>query len=100
MTLRQLLEQRDAAVTEMRSLATKAENEQRDLTETEASRFDSLKGDLVNFDRRIARTQALADAERSSPAIRWYWAAAPTHSKREPASSRLPASSPRSSARV
>lgn len=69
MTLRELLEQRDTAVSEMRSLANKAEAEARDLTADEDTRFNALKGDIGTFDKRISRAQALADAERAAPAI-------------------------------
>ena len=69
MTLRELLERRDAAVSEMRGLANKAEGESRDLTEDEERRFNALKSDIGDFDKRIGRAQTLAEAERAAPAV-------------------------------
>ena len=69
MKLHELLEARAAAVAEMRALAENAETEKRDLSPAEGSKFDELKANVADLDKRIARAQALAEAERSAPAI-------------------------------
>jgi len=69
MTLRELLESRDKMVVEMRALADTAEAESRDLNADEDTRFAELKSGIATFDKRISRGQALAEAERSAPAI-------------------------------
>jgi HK97 family phage major capsid protein len=67
--LHELQESRAAAVAEMRSLADTAETEKRDLTADEDSKFGELKTKIANFDKQISRATALAEAERSAPAI-------------------------------
>jgi len=56
-------------VTEMRSITDTAEAENRDFTDAEDSKFKQLKADLAALDRRIERATALAEAERSAPAV-------------------------------
>jgi HK97 family phage major capsid protein len=67
--LHELMEQRAAAVAEMRSLTDKATTEKRDLTDAEGTSFDAAKAKVADLDKKISRAQALADAERSAPAI-------------------------------
>jgi HK97 family phage major capsid protein len=67
--LHDLLEARATAVAEMRTLAETAEKETRDLTSAEGKSFDDLKAKIADFDKRISRAQALAEAERAAPAI-------------------------------
>jgi HK97 family phage major capsid protein len=69
MKLHELQESRASAVAEMRSLADTAETEKRDLTADEDTKFGDLKAKIANFDKQISRAQALAEAERSAPAI-------------------------------
>lgn len=69
MKLHELMEQRAAAVAEMRSLTDKATTEKRDLTDAEATAFDAAKAKVADLDKKITRAQALADAERSAPAV-------------------------------
>jgi len=65
----ELQEKRAAAVAEMRALTDKAETESRDLTTDEGKAFDAAKAKLVSLDTQISRATALAEAERSAPAI-------------------------------
>jgi HK97 family phage major capsid protein len=67
--LHELQESRAAAVAEMRSLADTAETEKRDLTPDEDTKFGALKSKVADLDKKIGRAQALAEAERSAPAI-------------------------------
>jgi HK97 family phage major capsid protein len=67
--LHELQESRTAAVAEMRALADTAETEKRDLTADEETKFGDLKTKIADFDKKIARAQTLAEAERSAPAI-------------------------------
>lgn len=69
MKLFELQEQRATAVAEMRAISDKAERETRDLTADEGAKFDALKATISDLDRKIARASALAEAERSAPAI-------------------------------
>lgn len=69
MKLHELQEQRAALVANMRSLADTAETEKRDLTVDEDEKFGKLKADIADIDKKIGRAQALAEAERSAPAI-------------------------------
>lgn len=69
MKLHELQERRATAVAEMRTLADKAETEKRDLSADEDKRFGELKAEIVDLDRKIGRAQALAEFERSAPAI-------------------------------
>jgi HK97 family phage major capsid protein len=67
--LHELQEARAAAVAAMRALSDKAETEKRDLTAAEDTEFGTLKTTIADLDKKIGRAQALADAERSAPAI-------------------------------
>lgn len=69
MKLHELQQARAAAVSEMRALTDKADVEKRDLTEAEGKTFDDLKKKVGELDTKIARAQAVADFERSAPAI-------------------------------
>jgi HK97 family phage major capsid protein len=69
MKIHEMQEARAQAVTAMRSLADAAENEKRDLTADEDTRFGVLKTTISDLDKKIGRAQALADAERGAPAI-------------------------------
>jgi HK97 family phage major capsid protein len=65
----ELQESRVATVAEMCALSDKAETEHRDLTADEDKTFGELRAKLGTLDKQIARTTALAEAERSAPAI-------------------------------
>lgn len=65
MRLRDLQEQRNKAVEEMRAIADAPKGDSGDLSDDQAKRFDELKQQNVNLEARIARQQALEDAERS-----------------------------------
>jgi HK97 family phage major capsid protein len=65
----ELQESRAATVIAMRSLADTAETEKRDLTTDEEKKFGELKTALADFDKRISRATAVAEAERSAPAV-------------------------------
>jgi len=69
MKLHELQEARTAAVVNMRALADLADNEKRDLTADEETKFGTFKATIADLDKKIGRAQTLADAERSSPAI-------------------------------
>lgn len=69
MKLHELQERRAQAVAEMRGLADKAETEKRDLSADEDTKFGALKTEIADLDKKIGRAQALAEAERSAPAI-------------------------------
>jgi HK97 family phage major capsid protein len=69
MRLHELREARAIAVGDMRGLADTADNEKRDLTADEDSRFAGLKTTVADLDKKIGRAQSLADAERTAPAI-------------------------------
>ena len=68
MKAHELQERRAQIVADMRSLADTAETEKRDLTGEEGTRFDALKADIADLDRRIGRAQTLAEMERHSAA--------------------------------
>lgn len=69
MSLAALRENRAGKVAEMRALVDKASTEKRDLNQDEDTRFKALKNDIAGLDRQIERATALAEAERSAPAI-------------------------------
>ncbi|MBN8607043.1 MAG: phage major capsid protein [Caulobacterales bacterium] len=69
MKLHELLEKRNAAVTEMRSIADKAEAEKRDYTDAEETRHAALKAEVADLDKKIERARDVENAERSAPAI-------------------------------
>ena len=69
MKLHDLLEQRAAAVAEMRALVDKAETEKRDLNQDEDTKFGELKTKLADLDKKIERARTLQEAERSAPAV-------------------------------
>jgi HK97 family phage major capsid protein len=53
----------------METLVATAEAANRDLEEAEQTRFDALREEVRSLDARIARATALAEAERSMPAV-------------------------------
>jgi len=67
--LHELQEARSQAVTEMRTLTTKAEAEKRDLNEQEDARFKELRSKVETLDKQIERARFLADEERAAPAV-------------------------------
>jgi HK97 family phage major capsid protein len=69
MKLHELQEARANAVVAMRALSDLAETEKRDLTADEDKKFGDLKKEIGDLEKRISRAQAVADAERSAPAI-------------------------------
>jgi HK97 family phage major capsid protein len=69
MRLHELQEARSQAVVAMRTLTDLAATESRDLTEAESRSFDESKAKVVAFDKQIARAQAVAEFERSAPAV-------------------------------
>ena len=69
MKLHELLAKRAAALKAWKDLVTKAETETRDLSGDEEKRESDLKTEIADLDKKIDRARALADAERSAPAI-------------------------------
>ena len=69
MKLHELQETRASAVIAMRALADLADTEKRDLTTDEDKRFGDLKTSIADLDKKIGRAHALAEAERTAPAI-------------------------------
>lgn len=69
MKLHELKEQRAQIVAKMRGLTDKAESETRDLSDKEDTEFRTHKDAVAELDRKIERSQFLAEAERSAPAI-------------------------------
>jgi len=69
MKLHELKEQRAQTVAKMRGLTDKAEAETRDLSDKEDTEFRTHKDAIAELDRKIERSQFLAEAERSAPAI-------------------------------
>jgi len=69
MKLHELKEQRAQTVAKMRGLTDKAEAETRDLSDKEDTEFRTHKDAIAALDRKIERSQFLAEAERSAPAI-------------------------------
>lgn len=67
--LHELQEARARSVAEMRALTDKADAENRDFTPDEDRQFKELKGQVADLDRKIERAKAVAEAERSAPAI-------------------------------
>jgi HK97 family phage major capsid protein len=64
MNLIALREQRAAKVDALKAILAKAENEKRDLTDTEQAAFDAGKGELEKLEKDIGRAEFLAEAER------------------------------------
>ena len=62
--LNDLREERAAKVGEMRAISDKAENENRDLTPEERSKFDGLDGEAKSLGDRITRAERMAEFER------------------------------------
>ena len=58
--LKALLEKRAGLLEDMQSLATMAEEEDRDLTEEEQAKWDSIQAELETTDKRIARAETIA----------------------------------------
>jgi HK97 family phage major capsid protein len=63
-TMHDLLEERAKTVAAMRQLADAPKGTGGDLSEEQAEQFDSLKGDLESFEKRIQRQALLDAAER------------------------------------
>jgi len=61
---RSLLERRTALVGEMRALTASPAGTGGDLSGEQSTKFDALKTELENLERRLARQQVLDDAER------------------------------------
>lgn len=64
MSLKELRQRRAAVVAEMRSIVDAASGASRDLTDDERKKFDGLKADNDNLERRIADEELVAEAER------------------------------------
>jgi HK97 family phage major capsid protein len=64
MKMKDLLEQRGRIVAEMRKLADSPSGDGGDMSEEQARRFDSLKGELESTEKRIERQNLLDEAER------------------------------------
>ncbi|MCJ2044733.1 phage major capsid protein [Methylobacterium sp. J-078] len=67
-TLIHLREQRGLKVDAIRAIHAKAATENRDLTDTEQSAFDTGKGEVERLEREIRNHEFLADAERRAEA--------------------------------
>ena len=64
MKLRDLLEQRSRAIAEMRALTDNPKGQDGDLSDEQASRFDTLKRDVAQLEQRIDPQRTLDEAER------------------------------------
>lgn len=69
MKLHELQEKRSAAVTAMRALADKCDQEGRDYNADEEKRHSDLKSEIITLDSKIQRAKDVAELERSAPAI-------------------------------
>lgn len=67
-TIADLRETRAAKIAEMRALADAADNDNRDLSDNERTRFDTLKNDVSQIESRIARAEHLTELERHTEA--------------------------------
>jgi HK97 family phage major capsid protein len=67
MNVQTIRERRNNVVSEMRNLTEAAANDDRDLNDAEAKRFDELRGNLSSLDRQLERAEVIAEAERSMP---------------------------------
>ena len=65
MTMKDLLEQRGRIVAAMREIDASPKGQGGDLDEAQATKFDTLKGDLTAVEKRIERQTLLDDAERT-----------------------------------
>ena len=63
--IHQVKEQRAVAVTEMRAIVEKAQNEKRNLSADETARFEGLKTQITELEGQEARASFLENAERS-----------------------------------
>jgi len=66
MTLRDLIEKRDAAVGRMRALNDSPEGADGDLSEAQDKEFSELRGDLAKLDERIGRQRLIDEADRQA----------------------------------
>ena len=64
MTMKDLLEQRAHLVADMRAITEKPEGEGGDLSQDQAQRFDTLRGELEAVEKKIERQAFLDEAER------------------------------------
>ncbi len=69
MQIHSLMEQRSNRVSEMRSIADKAEAESRDYTPDEDTRHKTLKTEIAELERKIERARDIQEAERAAPAV-------------------------------
>ena len=63
MTVKELMQKREAIVKEMTGLVEAADAETRSLNEDEAKRFEELKTELANLDKTIEAKRAIEDAQ-------------------------------------
>ncbi len=68
MNIQTIQERRSKNIAEMRALTEKAGNEDRDLTESENTQFEEMRGNLASIDKQLERAQVISDAERSMQA--------------------------------
>lgn len=68
MRLHELKEKRSRKVVDMQQLLSKAETENRDLSDTESQAFDSLKGEIRSLDQSIERAEVVNELERRAEA--------------------------------
>ena len=64
MKTNELKEKRAAKIAELKTISTKAETENRDLSGEERTRFDALTGEVEGLNRRLTDAERLAEFER------------------------------------
>jgi len=65
MNIQTIRERRSNFIAEMRALTEKAGNEDRDLSESENTQFEELRGKLTATDKQLERAEVISAAERS-----------------------------------
>ncbi|WP_299821336.1 phage major capsid protein [uncultured Jannaschia sp.] len=64
MKTQEIKEKRAAKIAELKTISTKAETENRDLSGEERTRFDALTGEVEGLNRRLTDAERLAEFER------------------------------------
>jgi HK97 family phage major capsid protein len=68
MRLHELKEKRSKKIADMQQTLQKAEQESRDLSDTESQAFDSAKAEIRSLDQQISRAETVAELERRADA--------------------------------
>lgn len=69
MTIQEIRQRKAAKVAEQRAMLAKAESERRQLSEDEAAKFDTLKGEVTELEQAEARQQFVDDRERRANGV-------------------------------